>query len=302
MSFWRIFPSWGGWVGIVLTLLALGSLAGWSVLMWHNPVSIVSFGLGIAILVTTVIAGVLAYWTYGYFSLYYILDRDALRVYWGGYETVVPLSQVQGVQRGSAVTGRISLPPLRWPGYQVGRGRIEDIGRVIFHATQTLENQILILTPGVAYAISPEDPEGLLQALELRRSLGTLHPTGAAVVGTPLLRLSFWTDYLAQGLWGVALLLNVALFGYLCAIYPALPPILPFHFDAAGQVDRLGPSMYVFAIPLIGALGLLLNGLVGVAIHAGQRLGTVILWSGTVLIQSYLWMAALAVVMGQGIL
>jgi hypothetical protein len=301
MSFWKILPSWGGWVGIILTVVVLASVGGWSILLLQSPVNMASFGFGLAILITIVIVGVLAYWTYGYFSLYYILDRDALRIYWAGYETIVPLSEIHDVQAASAVAGHVSLPLLHWPGYQIGRGHIEGLGRVYFFSTQPRENQLLIVASGRAYAISPEDPEGLHQALKLRQSLGAMHPIAPAVVGGRVLGLSFWTDYLAQGLWGVALLLNVALFGYLCAIYPALPPILPFHFDAAGQIDRLGPAMNLFAIPAIGALGLLVNGVVGIAIHSGQRLGTVILWAGTVLIQSYLWMAALAVVMGQGL-
>jgi hypothetical protein len=301
MSFWKILPSRGGWVGIALTLLALVALGGWSVLLWQASISIVSFGYGLAILVTAVVVGVLAYWTYGYFSLYYILDRDALRIYWAGYETIVPLSEIRNVRTGAASLGRVSAPRLRWPGYQIGRGHVENVGRIFFYATQPIENQIWVMTNGIAYAISPEDPEGLRQALELRRSLGVIHPVAPAVVRGRVLGLSFWADYLAQGLWGVGLLLNILLFGYLCAIYPTLPPILPFHFDAAGEIDRLGPAILVFAIPAIGALGLLVNGVVGVAIHSGQRLGTVMLWAGTVLIQSYLWMAALAVVMGQGI-
>ena len=206
--------------------------------------------LGLAILVTVVIAGLLAYWTYGYFSLFYILDRDALRIYWAGYETIVPLSEIRGVQIGAAVTGRVSLP-------LAALARLSDWARLhrrasvgsIFYATQPRENQLLILANGVSYAISPEDPEGLRQALDLRQSLGPMHAVAPAVVGGRVLGLSFWTDYQAQGLWGVALLLNIALFGYLCAIYPTLPPILPFHFDAAGEIDRLGPAMNVFAIP-----------------------------------------------------
>jgi hypothetical protein len=302
MSFWKILPSWGGGVGVALTLIALIAAGGWSILLWQNPINLASFAFGLAIVITVVIAGLLAYWTYGYFSLYYILDRDALRIYWAGYETVIPLSEIHGVQSGSAVLGRARLPRLHWLGYRIGRGQIEGLGRVQFYSTQPRENQLLILADKTAYAISPEDPEGLHQALSLRQSLGTIHSVVPAIIGGRVLGLSFWTDYLAQGLWGVALLLNIALFGYLCAIYPTLPPILPFHFDAAGGVDRLGPAMNLFAIPTIGALGLLVNGVVGVTIHSGQRLGTVMLWAGTVLIQSYLWMAALAVVMGQGIL
>ncbi len=301
MSFWKIHPSWGGWIGILLTVVALASVGGWSALLVHNPINMVSFGFGLVIVVTIVVAAVLAFWTYGYFSLYYILDRDALHIYWAGYETTIPLSEIHDVQAVSTPTGRVTLPLLHWPGYRIGRGHIEGLGLAYFFSTQPSENQLLVAAHGRAYVISPEDPEGLRQALILRQSLGVMHPVASAVVGGRLMGMSFWTDYLAQGLWGVALLLNVALFAYLCAVFPTLPPILPFHFDAAGQIDRVGPAVKLFAVPAIGALGLLVNGVVGIAIHSGQRVGTVILWAGTVLIQSYLWMAVLVVVVGHGL-
>ena len=101
---------------------------------------------------------------------------------------------------------------------------------------------------------------------------------------------------MAHVLWLAALALNLALFGFLAWAYPELPPVLPFHFDSLGQVDRLAPAITIFAIPAIGALGLLLNGLLGVVIHSGQRVATLLLWAGTVLIQLYLWLATLQVV------
>lgn len=282
-------------MGIVLSGVALSVVFGLVALLLRNPIGLLSFLLGLFALAAFVAFFVLVYWTYGYYSLFYILDRDAFRIHWAGFEVLVPLLEIRGMVDGASLASAPQPPLLRWPGYQIGWSYHERLGQVAFYTRQAGPHSHFVLTDSVAYAISPADPEGFRQALELRQSLGPVHRLQPVIGASPLLALPFWSDRLAHGLWVGALALNLGLFAYLCALYPGLPPIMPVHFDALGEVDRLAPAVVLFIVPAIGALGLLLNGFVGFLIHARQRLGTLLLWGGTVVIQSYLWIAVLGI-------
>lgn len=294
MSFWRVAPSWGGWVGVALVLTELGVCVGLVMLLLSWPISIWSFIFGLLALVAFAVLVILLYWTYGFFSLYYILDRDALRIHWAGYETIVPITDIKGVLTGDEVTGWETLPHVRWPGYRIGPGFIEDVGPVFYYSVGGGQ-QVLVSTETVSYAISPEDPLGFLQALELRQSLGPVHRLEPRVVGKGVFAWSFWSDSLAHRLWLCALVFNLGLFAYVSIVFADLPPVVPIHFDAQGEVDRLAPAVMVFTMPAIGMLGLVLNGWLGILLHGRQRLATLMLWGSTSVIQIYLWLATLGV-------
>lgn len=295
MSFWRAQSSLGGWIGIILTsivVVTIGLLFG---LLISRPLNLISFLLGLLTIASAVLLAVLAYWTHGYYSLYYTLDRNVLKIRWTGFETVIPISEIQEVVEGQAVPGGFSLPFLHWPGYCIGRGQAGEVD-ALYYATDLTHDPLLILTDQVGYVISPEDPEGFVQALELRQSLEPVRSSAPCVTASGLFRLSLWSDHLAQWLWLGSLVVNLALVAYLCAIYPNLDPVMPVHFDVSGQVDRVAPAIVVFFLPVIGWAVLIVNGLLGVWIHQKQRLATLFLWGGTGVVQGFLWLAALGIV------
>ena len=159
MSFWKVQPSWGGWIGLVLILMAAGALRGWTILVLNTPISLATFALWSVTLVTLVVLLLLFYWTYGYFSLFYILDRDALRIHWAGYDTVIPIEDIRQLIKGETL-GRESRPRLSWPGYAVGPGQIEGLGRVTYFATAPRRNLLVVRTVGGCFAISPGTRKG----------------------------------------------------------------------------------------------------------------------------------------------
>jgi len=293
MSFWRPVPSWGGWVGIALIVVLLAGLIALCNFVVTAPINALSFLYGLLILGGLVALAFLAYWLYGYYTLYYILDRDALRIHWAGFETIVPIMGIRAVSSGGLAGAK--FPLLRWPGYCIGKGFLEGFPITQYYTRRSSESEIIITTRSTAYVISPEDPEGFQQALALRQSLGAVHSLQSKVVASRFLGLPFWSDHLAHRFLLAALVLNLGLFAYLCVAYPDFPPILPVHFTALGESDRLAPAITVFAIPAIGALGLILNSLLGLAIHSRERLATLLLWGGTVVIQAYLWVALLGI-------
>jgi hypothetical protein len=264
-------------------------------LLVSGPVSMLSFLLGLVALSGVVVLVVFGYWTYGFYTLYYTLDRDALRIRWAGFETVVPIVDIQNATQAEPDGRRTALPFLRWPGYCIGKGYIEGLGQAVYYAVNMQDNLVFVSTDTVTYVISPDDPEGFCQALALRQNLGPVHDLEMQITASGLLGLPFWADHFAHRLWGLALVLNLGLFAYLCAVYPNLAPVLPFHFDALGQVDRLAPTIAVFFIPFIGVLSLFLNGLMGLLVHSRHRLATLLLWCGTSLVQAYLWVAVLGI-------
>ena len=100
-------------------------------------------------------------------------------------------------------------------------------------------------------------------------------------------------DRLVHVLLALGLLLNLALFAYIGWRYRALPEVLPLHFDILGQPDRLGVRNEIFQLPAIGLLLLVLNSLLGLAIHRWQKLGAYLLLGVTTVVQILFWLAAL---------
>ena len=295
MSYWKIRSSMGGWFGIGLIVIILIMMAAIFSFMTARPIDIVSFFLGLALLVTALAAVLVGFWVYSYFSLYYTLDRDTFNIHWGGFETIIPIPAIRGFVEMEIGKSDASLPFLRWPGYCIGKGDVAGLGSVSFYTTGDSDSYCFVLTESNAYAVSPDDPEGFRQALELRQSLKPVHAAEFRVVAAHLLGLPFWTDRLGQTLWIAGWILNLVLFAYLSGIYPNLMPTLPFHFNMAGEVDRIASVAAIFFLPSIGAICLVLNSFLGFLLHSKHRVAALLLWSGTAVIQIYLWIAALGI-------
>ena len=101
---------------------------------------------------------------------------------------------------------------------------------------------------------------------------------------------------MALGLLIVAFLALLALTGFISFRFPALSRLMPLHFDAAGNPDRLGSRGQVFIIPLIGLLSLLLNGTLGGLMYRRQKMASYLLWGGALLVQVLVWAAAVGII------
>ncbi len=295
MTEWQTDPQTGLRVGVALIaaiLFVVGGLLAWA---FTQPVTIWTFLAGLTVLVSLGVVGLLAYWISGLVRSGYALDRNALIITWGANEQVIPTSQIKRVVLGSELEGRVRFRGARWPGYWMGYGEIEGLGPVLFYATVPPQRQILIVTEGLAYGISPEEHEGFLRTLQTRLEMGPTQLVEPASSGPTFVQWDFWRDWLGLGLLAGGLAAVLALFGLLCARFPSLPRLLPLHFDAVGDPDRLGQQGQIFFVPAIGLVVLLVNGGLGGGLYRRERLAAYLLWGGAVLVQVLLWAAVLGI-------
>ncbi len=254
MTRWQTDPQTGLRVGIAFIaalLLVDGGLITWAA---TRPVSFLTFLVGLTVLASLVVIGLLAYWLGGLIRSGYTVDRNSVTITWGANEQVIPTPQIERVVLGEELKGRVRFRGVRWPGHWVGYGEVEGLGPTLFYATVPPKRQIFLVTSGLAYGISPEDREGFLRTLHTRLQMGPTQVMEPTSRGPAFLRWDFWRDRLALGLLLAGFGAMLALFGFLSARFPTLPRLLPLHFDAAGAPDRLGPQGQIFYLPLIGAV------------------------------------------------
>lgn len=100
-------------------------------------------------------------------------------------------------------------------------------------------------------------------------------------------------DSLAVGLLVGALVALGAMLLWLAATYNSLPDLLPLHFDAQGNPDRIGDRSELLVLPIIGVGVYLVNGAVGLMLRLRYQMifAPYLLWAGALLVQILLWLA-----------
>lgn len=303
MNTWRPTRSVAGPLLAALVggcLLVAGGLA-W--LAWDRFATGFDFGVFLYALLAGLCAAGAGWAGYQLLSvarLRYTLDRNALIIHWGGLRQVVPLARVsQAVAVADLPAPERPRRPRgpRWPGLWVGAARAGADQPVLAYATAPPPRQVLVMTPTVAYAVSPARPADFLAELARRQALGpTQDPpqgTEAAAWAThPLLH-----DRLAVGLLLLGLVLKLALWGYLAVMVARLPDLFPLHWNTQGEADLIGHAEELLRLPVI-ALGLwLADALLAALLHRRERLAALVLYGGAAVVQVVFWAAALTIVL-----
>ena len=295
MTEWKTNVRLGLGVGISLMVAIILVNVGLIYLTTTRPLSIGTFIIGLAVLVSLGLLGLTGYWLYGLACSGYSLDRNALVIHWGPTEQTIPAGQIERVLTGDEVEGRIRFHGGMWPGHCVGYGEVPCAGPALFYATVPPRRQIYVVTPGLTYGVSPADSDGFLEALHKRLQMGPTQIVEQSSRRPGFLNWPIWQDRAGLALLAVGLLAVLALIGLLCFRFPALPRLVPLHFDVTGDPDRLGHRGQIFILPLIGLLALLLNGALGWLVYRHERVAAYLLWGGAVLIQVLVWTAVIGI-------
>jgi len=293
---WHIQPRVGNMVagGIIFWLVLLDALMVW--IATQLPVSVLTFVLVTLVLVTLPVIALLAYWLVGLNRSAYWLDRNGLTIRWGAVQQTIPMASIRQVLHGSEIAGKIHhFRGGRWPGHWVGQAQVDDWGTTLFYAAGGLDQQLIIVTPGLAYAISPVDMAGFIEAFEQRQKMGATQEVAQVSIRPEIFDWSLWSDRLALGLVGAAGVACLLLFGYTCLRFPDLAPRVALHFDATGLPDRFGPRSQVFLLPIIGLMSLGADVVVGLPMYLRDRIGTYLVWGGALVVQVVAWVAAVGI-------
>jgi hypothetical protein len=295
MTKWKVNVGLGFSLGLALMsfiILVTAALIGVAA---SRPISFGTFIVGVSVTFGLILAGLIAYWVYGLAGASYTLDRNALIIHWGTSKQVIPTGVIERVFTGEEIEKGVRFYGGRWPGHWVGYGELPRIGSTLFYATRPLEEQIVIVTPGLAYAVSPADQDGFLESLQKRLQMGPTQAVEQSTQRPSILDWAIWQDSLALVLIGVSTLGLVVLLGMLSFRFPQLPMLMPLHFGLSGSPDRLGPRAEIFLIPFIGVLSFLTNGVLGGIFYRRNRVASYMLWGGSVLVQILVWAATLGI-------
>jgi hypothetical protein len=293
---WKNQPRLGTRVGIffIAWLVILDVLLVW--IATQIPVSIITFVVVVIALATVPLILLIIYWLIGLNHALYWLDRNMLTIRWGPVQQVIPMASIRRMLHGSEIVGQVHrFRGGRWPGLWVGQAEVTGVGPTLFYASGSLEQQLVIVTPGLAYAISPDDFAGFVEAFDQRQKMGPTQPVEQVSVRPEIFDWSLWTDRLALGLVGAAVITCLLLFGYTCLRFPDLAPRVALHFDAMGTPDRFGPRSQVFLLPFIGLLSFGANIVIGLPVYLRDRVGAYLLWGGAIIVQILAWIAAVGI-------
>jgi hypothetical protein len=307
----KTFSYRSGFIGLaVAAALAAGSAALLRLIAYRGelslqqPFSPLALGGGAAIALSLLVLALVIYWSLAVLRLSYRLDRNGLVIRWGACKWLVPMERIQAVTLGSEISagreeegfGWRAFRGIGWAGLRAGRARLSDGKQARIFTTGPVDQSAVVLTPGYAYVVSPRDPLAFVEAWRVRQPLGPTQHWSEAEERAPLLDLPIWRDWLAWIVIGLGLLANLCLHVYLTLVFDQLPPMLSFHFDILGQVDRIASRVALLRFPQVAFLMLVFDFGLGFVVYRWQRLAAFLLWAGGLVLQLLVWGAVLTVI------
>ncbi len=252
------------------------------------------FMLGLGFFMALVLAGTSAYLAWCAVSMRYILGPDHLSIICGGVKHIVPYSRVLAVHAPDSDDrpGDVRLHGLAaaLPGYVVAGGKSKRLGQVISVATVPADRQVLVVTPGVTFGLSPADSRLFIAQLEERQEGAIISGEGGGgeaevhtqYSGPSAWGMALWRDRPVRTMLLGGLLLNAVLFGYLSVVYAGLPDRLPLHWNTQGEVDVIGDPVELLRLPVFALAVWLFNALIGREALKRERAATLFLLGGAI--------------------
>jgi hypothetical protein len=169
----------------------------------------------------------------------YELDRNRLVIHTATVQQIIPLQSIERVIDGQKDEVQVRMKSLTWPGCVLGQGTVQGIGLTLFYGVTPPAQQAIVVTPTLAYGISPADMDTFQQVFHASRELGASIAVEQQSVQASFVRWRIWRDRVAQGVLLGSSVLCALLFAIFCFRYPHLPALLPMHYDVLGRVDRI---------------------------------------------------------------
>jgi hypothetical protein len=283
-------------LGLLVGLVILVTLVGVDVFLLRSALST---GLGLNLyfimllfVLSLPLLALFLYWYYSLVTLGYRMDRNALLISCGDSQHVVPMTAIRRIVPGHKVAALQGFRGVGWPGFLMGTLQLRDLGTLMVYGTEPLERQLIVVTDRCCYGISPRHAARFQEDFAQRQGLGPVHEVTQTVLHARFVASPVWAD---RWFWLIVLLTFVAnaiLAGVIADRYVRLPDRIPLHFDARGQVDRIVAKTGLLVIPAIGALTLLVNGALGLAVFRRERLAAYLAVLMALALQAVLWVAA----------
>jgi len=254
------------------------------------PVSLTQFVAIVSATVLIALAVVFAFWAYACYTLHYTVDRNGLTIAWGTIRHYIPMERIEGLSAGRG-EDRPDLWGLSWPGLRVGRALVGG-KEVLFYSTHRSPEEIVyVRTPSATYAVSPQDPARFMAEVERFRQ--SAKPGGSEIVQRDIVGSHpIWADRVAQILALAAVLTNLALWGYVFAVYRDLSPQITIEFPPLGEITEVHSRNELLVIPAAALAVLAVNLVAGLAFQWRERAATYLLLSGSVFLQLLFWVSA----------
>ncbi len=211
-----------------LALALLLGEVGLGLWLARQGLSLRAFAAALAGVLGLLLLGAVLWWLWGYWSLRYRLDRNALTIRWAGLRETLPLPEILAAEQGGDEVLAPQFPhPLRTAGYWVGPACTAQGEHLRVFATCPPAKQVLLRTAAGVWAISPRDPEAFLERLEAERRLGPTRRLRPGREWQGLWGWPLWRDRWTWALWGTGALGALAFFGGEAARPSALglPPL-----------------------------------------------------------------------------
>ena len=156
---------------------------------------------------------------------------------------------------------------------------------VLFYSTHRSPEEIVyVRTPSATYAVSPQDPARFMAEVERFRQ--SAKPGGSETVQRDIVGSHpIWADRVAQLLALAAVVINLALWGYVFAVYQDLSPQITIEFPPLGEVTDVHSRNELLVIPAAALAVLAVNLVAGLAFQWRERAATYLLLSGSVFLQ-----------------
>ncbi len=299
----RPSPTPGAIVGYVLMAGILLLDAGLLLLLFNQPVTVVTFIWGALLFASGPTIANIAYWTSTLSVARYAVEEETVIIEWAHVREIVPFEQFRYIGTGERVERVERFRGMCWPGCWIGHGYVtlsdqqEENLSTAYFATRPSDRQLILATDTAAYAISPSDQANFLDCLQALRVSKSEKKHVSVASTRSFLDWPIWRDRVAGTALFTATLLNGGLFAFLTLIYARLPLALTLTVDQAGIVTRTVPPVNLFVLPVLGLIASVSNGVLGTYFYQirGERPPAYLLWGASIIVQLITWVALLTI-------